>query len=304
MALSNYIEKIIEPWAIYAKATLCFLMENHNFSLEGLVAESLEKGISYHTCPRPLIFITDSFPGNILLELNLADLYKLSHSLPLDRDSFHEKLERLRGASQIMMLHDHLLQVCSSISDENISSEDVYKTILEFLNFLEGIIITPSPARSFSGAEDPKITRTLQSHWKQPYVGPSCDVLRDTIRESEAKFSVAGSLGSTYRKYYSKTLTFMQSSGTGKSRLANEYGMICPMITYVIRDPATGFPPSDEKVYCYLRSEPSEELRNAVRLSPSNHSKISNHRIDYIWFHAVAIGILQATFRHCRSSTD
>lgn len=201
------------------------------------------------------------------------------------------------------MLHGHLLQVCSSITAENISSEDVYKAIQEFFNFLEDIIVTPSPPRSFSGAEDLKITRTLQSHWKQPYVGPSCEVLRDTIRESEAKFSVANALGSTWRKYNSKTLTFMQSSGTGKSRLANEYGMICPMITYVIRDPASGFPPSDEKVYWYLRSEPSGGLRNAVRLSPSNHSMISNHRFDYIWFHAVAIGILQATFRQCMLGT-
>lgn len=46
MALSNDIEKKIKAWAIFAKAMLCSAEETANLYLEGLVAESLEKGIT------------------------------------------------------------------------------------------------------------------------------------------------------------------------------------------------------------------------------------------------------------------
>ena len=50
-----------------------------------------------------------------------------------------------------------------------------------------------------------------------------------------------------HRKYHSKAVALTQSSGTGKSRVAMEYGNVCAMITHVIREANSGFPPSDEQ---------------------------------------------------------
>lgn len=56
----------------------------------------------------------------------------------------------------------------------------------------------------------------LQKQWNRDYIGPSCESLRDRIREYEVI--------SKQNKHYSKSLLFIQSSGTVKSRLADEYG--------------------------------------------------------------------------------
>lgn len=73
------------------------------------------------------------------------------------------------------------------------------------------------------------------------------------------------------------------------------------MITYVIREPNSGFPPSDEQVCRFMRSSPSYELRNYLRSPELSHDPVMyDERIAYIWFHAVAIGILQATFQQCK----
>lgn len=180
---------------------------------------------------------------------------------------------------------------------EPVETQTVYDTALTFFNSLSKVIVSQPSTHSASNLRAARpnfIIQHPQNHWKKPYVGPSCDVVRDKIREYEGKFSVTG------RKYYSKALTPLQSNGTGKSRFANEYGNICSMITHVIRQPDSGFPPSDEAVYYFMRSCPSDQDKE--NLQSRQLSTDSDEKANYVWFHAMAIGILQATFHHCKLS--
>lgn len=144
-------------------------------------------------------------------------------------------------------------------------------------------------------ADDEGIQFSLD-HWQRSYIGMSCFVLRDRIREYDGVFG-RGFFGP---RYYSKVLPIIQSSGTGKSRLADEYGRTCPMMTYVLRERnADGFSPSDREVYQFMLSYPKMVLENYLE-SPESCT-IQERMLDCIWCHAVAIGILQATFERCKS---
>lgn len=105
--------------------------------------------------------------------------------------------------------------------------------------------------------------------------------LEDNIRAYEQMFN--------RDKSYSKSLLFVQSSGTGKSRLADAYGQFRPMVTYVLRSEDDGFPPADKGILA-LMSAPSRD-------ASSQHAE--GTRKDNIWFHAIAVGILRATFENC-----
>lgn len=107
-------------------------------------------------------------------------------------------------------------------------------------------------------------------------------------------------------EYYSKAIYLMQSSRAGKSRLANEYGNITPMVTFVIREPTqSGFPPSDEPVYSFLQSHPNSTAQKQLEKSPrakESTTETITDRAHYIWYHALAIGILRGTFERCMAS--
>lgn len=217
--------------------------------------------------------------------------YAYGIDLPLPEEDFYEKLKFARFSHREELQND-MLYIWGAVQREDV--EGVYKAVFRFFGALKDMeTIQSSTFSSSMDLNNELDMQALQNHWRQPYVGPSCDVLRDKIREYERKFSAVKP-----RKYYSKTITFMQSSGTGKSRLASEYGSICAMITYVIREPDSGFPPSDDTVYHFMCSSPSEEDMGNLDLSPS--AKKRDGRADYIWFHAVSIAILQATFMHCK----
>lgn len=59
----------------------------------------------------------------------------------------------------------------------------------------------------------------LLKHWKTSFIGPSFSILRDKIRDYEKAFD-----------YYSKLLLFVQSSGTGKSWLADHFRKSLPCL--------------------------------------------------------------------------
>jgi hypothetical protein len=83
--------------------------------------------------------------------------------------------------------------------------------------------------------------------------------------------------------FYSRTLVFLQSSGVGKSRLADTFGqVVCPMINYVLREKgAAGFPPADDEILLLMR-----QFRST--LCPPARSNV--------WYHSLAVGVLQASF--------
>jgi hypothetical protein len=135
----------------------------------------------------------------------------------------------------------------------------------------------------------------LLKHWTASFVGPSFSILRDKIRDYEKDNAF---------DYYSKLLLFVQSSGTGKSRLADHFGKSYPTINYVIRKGEYGYPPNDPEILEYMQCNSFMNDDN-VFLSPEYKNRAPNsadqqQRKLNIWFHALAVGILQASFEICK----
>ena len=87
---------------------------------------------------------------------------------------------------------------------------------------------------------------------------------------------------------------FLQSSGMGKSRLADAFGQGCPMINYVLREEGTlGFPPADDEILSFM-GEQEESLNESPHDLPSK--KYLKKRMDMTWYHSLAVGLLQASF--------
>ena len=106
-------------------------------------------------------------------------------------------------------------------------------------------------------------------------------------------------------KVYSRTLTFVQSSGMGKSRLADTFGETCPMINYVLRpEKATGFPPSDSEILSFMLMSPPDQHRDILADSASKkkdrNEEYPKRRASVAWNHSVAVGLLQASFKNCK----
>jgi hypothetical protein len=101
--------------------------------------------------------------------------------------------------------------------------------------------------------------------------------------------------------HYSKSLHLIQSNGTRKSRLADKYGEIFPMITYVLRRYTEGFPPGNNEILKFMRSHPTFKATQQMSLPKRGlEEQGREERILIIWFYAIAIGILCATFETCK----
>ncbi|KAH0555668.1 hypothetical protein GP486_006388, partial [Trichoglossum hirsutum] len=105
-------------------------------------------------------------------------------------------------------------------------------------------------------------------------------------------------------EYYAKTLVFVQSSGMGKSRLADSFGQICPMISFVLRERGDGYPPPDHQVRDFLCHMVPTEIRNIATESPLKKGgpdtrEFSERRLASIWNHCLAFAILQASINKC-----
>ena len=119
---------------------------------------------------------------------------------------------------------------------------DVYRAISKLYNAIEiaSQPSTPTKTNIANRPGDQSLTaEALLRHWTGKYVGPSLGILRARIRQYEQE---------GLDEFYSRFLLFVQSSGTGKSRLADAFGEICPMVNYVIRLDSYGFPPRDTKM--------------------------------------------------------
>lgn len=146
------------------------------------------------------------------------------------------------------------------------------------------------------GPGGPHLANILYKHWQKPYIGTSCDLLQNTIRNYERSF--------TRGQYPSKTTFLVQSSGTGKSRLADEYGKICPMVTYVVRNDEHGFPPADPAIIDVMCKSPSFSASCRLGVSWDPFDEGQREKATNIWFHAISVGILQATFETCEYQTS
>jgi hypothetical protein len=170
--------------------------------------------------------------------------------------------------------------VCGA-SDEN---------IWEAVNSLVSRVLAPTPSQ-----EKGSILDALQEGWTSPYFPDSLDILQDLVRDKEA----------LSEDYYAKTMVFVQSSGMGKSRLADAFGQSCPMINFVLREEGTsGFPPADPEILSFIlsnlsqidQSSLSESLMNGVVITKDSRAA----RAEAVWNHSIAVGLLQASFEKCR----
>lgn len=122
------------------------------------------------------------------------------------------------------------------------------ETLLDQLG-KEAVLSTPVTPRSkfaHSRQISQDLSELLRRHWKQPMVGPSLQMLRARIRDHEGQYDSTSN--------YSKSLSFVQSSGAGESRLADEFGDHCPMATYILREEGVGYPPADPSIYQLMQS--------------------------------------------------
>jgi hypothetical protein len=102
--------------------------------------------------------------------------------------------------------------------------------------------------------------------------------------------------------YYAKTLVFVQSSGMGKSRLADTFGTTLPMINFILRKDNVGYPPTDDQIQDFMRRPMSTDLRDRILDSPSRKDSpdpAKHARANIVWNHSVMFGIFMASFKIC-----
>ena len=86
----------------------------------------------------------------------------------------------------------------------------------------------------------------LSGDWKRPFWGNSVNVLKELLLDEERVFQKDN--------FYAKSMTIIQSSGTGKSRLLDELSKEFLTISFTLRHPHkdTGWPPGDHEITHFL----------------------------------------------------
>lgn len=93
---------------------------------------------------------------------------------------------------------------------------------------------TVSRAKITSPSNADSVIVGLYDAWHFPYLMDFLIALRKQMQDCIIDCS----------DYYAKTFVFVQSSGMGKSRLADAFGKICLMINFILRKD-DGYPPGD-----------------------------------------------------------
>ena len=137
-------------------------------------------------------------------------------------------------------------------SDAKVVEElELYLSMLEAGNWVGAVLKLLSPicssvAVTVSPADRQK---KLYDHWCGKYSGNSLQSLEASIQRYQTEWRVDYD-----NHYYSKSINIFQSSGMGKSRLADEMGKKNFQFPFVFRDPRdTGYPPGDMEISNYLR---------------------------------------------------
>jgi len=112
--------------------------------------------------------------------------------------------------------------------------------VLELLQSIHGVIENKE--------EVAERQKTLYDDWCGNHGGDSLQALEVTIQHYQANWT------SDYADGYSKSINIFQSSGMGKSRLADEMGKKNFQFAFVFRNPGdTGYPPGDTEITNYFR---------------------------------------------------
>ncbi|KAI9776146.1 MAG: hypothetical protein M1839_000562 [Geoglossum umbratile] len=148
--------------------------------------------------------------------------------------------------------------------------------------------VPPPRSNTISPSSHTPFLRDLHSDWNGEFFEDPLIGLRQQMKDC-----ISGPL-----PYYAKTLVFVQSSGMGKSRLADNFGTTCPMINFILRKGSVGYPPTDSEIQQFMCQEMPEDLLNTVRSSPpKEHSTYPPSKAAIIWNHSVMFGILKASFK-------
>jgi hypothetical protein len=153
----------------------------------------------------------------------------------------------------------------------------------------------PDPSSMEQDAFQQRSVRTLndlQKDWFGEYFPDSLVALQQLVED----YTRTAKMGD----YYSRSLVFAQSSGLGKSRLAEMFGTTCPMINFILReDGSRGFPPADSEIRKFVRMEMSDDDRCVMSTPSRKHGRV-NDTVATIWNHSIAVGLLQASFEKCK----
>ena len=102
----------------------------------------------------------------------------------------------------------------------------------------------------------------LHHKWTREYLPESLDALRDEIRRNGQR--IASGL-----QIYARTLLLVQSTGMGKSRLADKFGETCPMINFTLGEANFKcYPPVDGEVRSFLCKELPKTTKDMILDSP------------------------------------
>ncbi|KZV96307.1 hypothetical protein EXIGLDRAFT_431445 [Exidia glandulosa HHB12029] len=124
-------------------------------------------------------------------------------------------------------------------------SEEHFKTLLRYLCG-ERIVAEPSPA-----SVQPLESSRVFAAWKTPFRGDMEYVLLQSIRKEYQNSEDS-------RAEYGNTVTILQSSGTGKSRMVDEMRHLVFTLPFNLRENNTqlSYPPADDRIRDYMLVSP------------------------------------------------
>jgi hypothetical protein len=231
-------------------------------------------------------------------------IYDLIHSilgldaarrLPSHRGSSHKSLAQDLGQMLIQSLYQVGTEAVGILLEHVIEQPDDEESMWSAVYELF-IPVTPPRSKSISPTMiGDRFVGDLYDAWRWPYFKDPLIALRQQMQHCIDDKSA----------YYAKTLVFVQSSGMGKSRLADAFGESCPMINFILRE-NEGYPPGDSEILDFMCEKPPKRLSDTVSKSPSkpksggeDRSAFDKRRTVAIWNHSVAVGLLKASFEAC-----
>jgi hypothetical protein len=168
-----------------------------------------------------------------------------------------------------MTLRPYCSSLLENVASPNASDLDIWTAVAQFLVAFDSPRVPSTPTNI--EAKGP-LLRKLHENWTSDYLPESLEALQDMIRGHENGED-------TVEQFYAKTMIFVQSSGMGKSRLADAFGKECPMVNFVLREENTrGYPPPDGEVLSFMRKRlPVQELE---KITETPMKKLSHKRIS------------------------
>ncbi|KAI9783978.1 MAG: hypothetical protein M1839_002923 [Geoglossum umbratile] len=195
-------------------------------------------------------------------------------SLSEDVVSFRARLPGQVSAKAIANLLEHAIA-------EPVNEESLWSAVYD----LFGPVTPPPRSKAISPSSHTPFLRDLYSDWNGEFFEDPLIGLRQQMKDC-----ISGPL-----PYYAKTLVFVQSSGMGKSRLADNFGTTCPMINFILRKDSVGYPPTDSKIQQFMCQEIPDDVLKIVLNSPSK-TEYPHPKAAIVWNHSVMFGILKASF--------